>query len=266
MFLVSCKNFIVTCVRHIKSVDLFHQAAALAYTTMFALVPLLVIALLLLGVLPVFSGFRVDVEQYLLSHLVIESVDNIKQYLVTFIHQAHDLSVSGMGVLAISSLVLFFDIGSAFDKIWQVDKISKSYFSTMLSVVFFLFVPVFFACTIGFEYYLANFFHNINLSTAIVLNSYTFLVSAFIFSVFYKVIPSLKVKSIAAGFGGIIAAVLFILFRKVFVLYFEYFSNYKILYGALYAIPVFMLWLYLSWLIILLGAVVSYIFQKNYAS
>lgn len=266
MFIVSCKNFIVMCVRHIRSVDLFHQAAALAYTTMFSLVPLLVIALLLLGVLPVFSGFRVDVEQYFLSHLVIESVDNIRQYLGAFIYQAHDLSVSGMGVLAISSLVLFFEISSAFDKIWRADKVSKSYLSAILVVVFFLFVPLFFACALGFEYYLANFFHNINLSTAIILNSYTFFISVFVFSVFYKVIPSIKVKSIAAGFGGIIASLLFILFRKIFVLYFEYFSNYKILYGALYAIPVFMLWLYLSWLIILLGAVVSYIFQENYAN
>tara|TARA_B110000459_G_C16619295_1_gene500691 strand:- start:587 stop:1414 length:828 start_codon:yes stop_codon:yes gene_type:complete len=262
MFLASCKKFILRCVKHAKCVDLFNQAAALAYTTMFSLVPLIVIVLLLLGSLPVFSGFRVDVEQYLLSHLIIESVDSIKQYLVTFIYQAQSLSIGGLAVLAISALLLFFEIGGAFDKIWQVNKVRKGYLSTMLYVVFFLFVPVFFTCTIVFEYYIANFFHNINLITAIIINSYTFLVSALIFSIFYIVIPSVKVKVTSAGFGGLIAATLFILFRKVFVLYFSYFSNYKIIYGALYALPVFMLWLYLSWLIILFGAVVSYTAQS----
>jgi membrane protein len=263
MFLSSCKSFIIMCVNHVRSVDLFNQAAALAYTTMFSLVPLLVVALLLLGSLPVFSGFRVDVEQYLLSHLIIESVDSIKQYLVTFIHQAQSLSVGGIAVLGVSALLLFFEIGGSFDKIWQVDKVRKGYLSTMLYVVFFLFVPVFFTCTIIFEYYIANFFHNINWITTIILNSYTFLVSALMFSIFYKVIPSSNVKITAAGFGGIIAAILFILFRKAFVLYFGYFSNYKVLYGALYALPVFMLWLYVSWLIILFGAVVSYILQNR---
>lgn len=265
MFLSSYKNFITKCVRHIISVEVSHQAAALAYTTMLSLVPLLVIALFLLGSLPVFSGARMEVEQYLLSHLVVESAVSVKEYLVTFIHQAHDLSLCGIVILVFSSLLLFFEIGGAFNKIWQVDKVRKSYFSTLLAVVFFLLVPLFFALITVFEYYLANFMHNVNFSTAIVLNGYAFLVSAFMFSVFYKLIPGANVKNIASGLGGIVASALFILFRKVFVLYFSYFSNYKILYGALYAVPVFMLWLYLSWLIILLGAVVSYIFQENYA-
>jgi membrane protein len=79
----------------------------------------------------------------------------------------------------------------------------------------------------------------------------------------YKLRPNHYVPIQAAFFGGVVAAGFFVIFKKLFVWYFSYFTSYTILYGAVSILPIFMLWLYFSWFIILFGAVVSYVRYKR---
>ena len=96
------------CYKHSLDVEFRNQAAVLSYTTLFSLVPILVISFSIIDLLPGFNKFADQVKQFLLSHIAIDSVDQVSGYLDNFINQAHSLSTLGIVFLFISSILLFF--------------------------------------------------------------------------------------------------------------------------------------------------------------
>ena len=245
--------------KHFIRRDCLNKSAILAYTTMFSLVPILIVMLYVISTLPIMDEFSGKIEHFLLSNILIENQYDFQFYIKHFIEQARDLSTLGLLFLFISSFILFFNIVNAFDQICLVIKSKHSFIYTIFFMLFLLLFPLLILSVVLIEYYVINFFSD----TFWILNIYTFLISIVMFSVFYKIIPGCKVRFHSAIIGGVFSASLFVILRKIFVFYFSYVSNYTILYGAMAAIPVFMLWIYFSWAIILFGLCTSYIVENS---
>ena len=248
---------------HAIEVDCVGQAAILSYTTMFSIVPLLILAINLVNYVWGADQIGRAFEQFLLEHLVAVRADEAAGYFRQFITQADDLSTMGVLFLFVSGLLLFRGMEEALDKVWQVKKKRFGPWSTLLYIILFLSLPLMFAFGMWLEYYFGVSFPLVEDVGLVMPSLLTFCVAVPLFSLFYKMIPNHYVPVRSAIIGAVVASLFFVIFKKLFVWYFSYFTSYTILYGALSILPIFMLWLYFSWFIILFGAVVSYVHYKG---
>ncbi|MEE3003816.1 MAG: YhjD/YihY/BrkB family envelope integrity protein [Pseudomonadota bacterium] len=255
-------NLSVFCCVHAKKVDCMGRSAILSFTSMFSLVPILVLTMSFISLLPVLKVFSAQVENLLLSHISVFNADNLSFYIRGFIEKSSDLSSIGFLFLFISSFLLFLEIETAFDKIWQVKKIRHGLISSLLHSCLLLLLPVMFCLTIFLEYSLPAIFESLGFMDYISPAFWTFSMAILIFSSLYKIIPSCHVKTTYAIVSGIFSSILFVVLKHSLIIYFSMFNSYANLYGAFAALPIFMLWLYCSWLIILMGAVLSYALDK----
>ena len=242
------------CLLHAKKVDCLGQAAILSYTTMFSIVPLLFIITSILNVVVSSKDIRLQVETFMLSHLSVINSDLLVDYIRSFLLKAHELSPLGILFLLISGLFLFLEIESAFDKIWELKKSRYGWLSVLLYGATMTVIPVMFAVTIYLEVSLVN--------TIVPASVYVILLTITVFTAIFKVFPSCEVKLKSALFSAIVSSFMFVMVKHMFIFYFSTFNNYNILYGVFSALPIFMLWIYLSWLIILFGAVIAYVSSK----
>jgi len=196
-------------------------AAALAFTTLLSLVPLMTVGFAILAVFPAFDAWRDQVESLLYTNLIPATSDVVSSYLQEFSGQAGTLTGLGLSVLVILlviSLALTSYVGT-----WIIDDLIEKPGYASLWVLRAL--PVF-------------------------LEGLGFLMM-------YLIIPSREVRFRFALVGALIAVVLFELAKYGFVVFIGNFDTYQVIYGALWTIPVFLVWIYLSWLVTLLGACVS---------
>ena len=257
-FIKLYRNFLFCC-GHTRNVDCMGRAAILSFTSMFSLVPLLVLSVTLIDFLLGADLVGRKLEDFLLAHLSVINVDEVSNYMRTFIRQASDLSHIGFLFLFISSLLLFLEIETSFDMVWRVGKKRHGLVSTLVHSFLLILLPYLFGSIILLEYYLPFISSYFNLTGGFFSNFLAFPVAVCVFSLLYKVIPSCYVSIKSSFYGGVVAATLFGVFKKMFIFYFSYFTSYTVLYGALSVLPIFMLWLYFSWLIILFGAVVCFV-------
>lgn len=248
---------------HAISVDCVGQAAILSYTTMFAIVPLLVLIVSFVNYIWGIDEVGQAFEHFLLEHLVAVRAEEMATYFRRFINQADDLSSLGIAFLCASGFLLFHGVEGALDKVWEVKKRRFGPLSTLLYIGLFLCLPLMFVFGMWLEYYFGTTLQAVENVMWFMPSIITFLVAVPLFLVLYKLIPNHYVPIQAAFVGAVVAAIFFVIFKKLFVWYFSYFTSYTILYGTVSLLPTFMLWLYFSWLIILFGAVVSYVRFKR---
>lgn len=249
-------NFLKGCVIHAIKIDCLGRSAILSYTTIFALVPLLFIITSLLNIFVISELVKSKVEQLVLAHVGVINVDYITGSIKLFLEKAHALSPLGILFVFISGLLLFLEIESVFDRVWEVKENRHSYISILIYAALMLFLPLLLTCTVLFEYYFPFFSNPILTSFLLVLSS------IILFTIIYKFIPSCSVDIKCALIGAIVACIMNIGLKHVFIFYFSIFTSYNVIYGVFAALPIFMLWIYFSWLVIIFGAVITYENEK----
>lgn len=248
---------------HAMRVDCVGQAAILSYTTMFSIVPLLILIISFVNYVWGAEEIGRAFERFLLEHLIAVRAEETAAYFRHFITQADGLSTMGIAFLFMSGFLLFHGMEDSLDKVWEVKKKRFGPFSTLLYITLFLCLPLMFVLGMWLEYYFGSTLQVVENTMSFMPSIITFLVAVPLFMVLYKFTPNHHVPMQAAFVGAVIAALLFVIFKKLFVWYFSYFTSYTVLYGAVSILPIFMLWLYFSWFIILFGAVVSYVRYKS---
>lgn len=237
---------------------LFQAAAALAYTTLFALVPL---AMVVFGVLSAFTAFREWSDQlrdYVFANFVPGAAENLKDTLDIFLKNTGKLTALGVVALMISLLITLNSIEATFNRIWRVSsarpKLSRflvywtvltlgalmAAASLALSARFYA-LPVF-ATTGG------RLLQNLSLSLAPVL------IELVAITAIYRVVPHRTIKWRYAVAGALLATLLLELIKWGLGIYLGSFNAYQKIYGALAAAPILLLWIYLCWVAVLLGA------------
>ena len=262
------KSFSSEACRRFNQDCCFSTAASLSFTTLLALVPLVTVIFSMLSLFPVFGEWSSDIEAFLFENFVPAASEAVKGYILEFSDKAAKLTAVGLVFLLLSSLLLLATIEDAFNEIWKIRKgrdwflrlmvywsvltlgplllaISLSMSSALLSMSVFSEQPV----VVGF--------------TQLLLKYLPILFELCAFMLFYQVIPNLKIRVRDSFMGGIVATVLFEALKLGFGIYLLNFNSYQRVYGALATIPIFFLWIYLCWLVLLVGALVAAILREK---
>ncbi|NIE82794.1 MULTISPECIES: YihY family inner membrane protein [unclassified Burkholderia] len=239
-------------------------AGSLTFTTILAVVPLVTVAFALFTAFPMFSSFQSSLQGFLADHLMPAQINNqIFKYLNQFSAKAKGLTTAGLIVLVVTSVMTMMTIESAFNVIWRVRK-SRPFAQRVLAYwAFITLAPLLFGISLSISSYL--FTKSLAIAgTPAATTSVEWLLTAaslpltvLAFTLLYVYLPNCTVAWRDAVVGGICAAIAFELAKRGFGYYVRRIPTYTAVYGAFAAVPLFLLWMYLSWLITLAGAMVA---------
>jgi len=235
------------------------NAAALTYTTLFAVVPMMTVTYSMLAAIPSFQGAGAQLEVLLFDNFVPSSGESIRSYLTGFAAQARTLTAVGVGFLVVTSFLMLKSIEAAFNRIWQVDRPRKGLPSFLLYWAVLSLGPL----LLGLGFVLTSYVASLPLVSGAtevlggrqrLLSLLPFLSSSAAFTLLYAAVPNCPVPLRHALVGGTLVALLFEAAKRSFALFVTHFPSYELIYGAFAAVPLFLAWIYISWMILLLGA------------
>ncbi len=244
---------------HLVEVNSIQSAAALAYTTLLSLVPLIAVSLSIFAAFPAFDGLSEQMQQFVFNNFVPAAGQVIQQNLNTFAEKAKQLTSVGIVVLLVTAIMMMATIEKSFNSIWQV-SVNKS---LLKRFVIYWSVLTLGPLMMGGGMAMTSYIISLPLFTESatrfgILRFVPFLLEVFTFTLLYLVVPNAKVKVSQALIGGLLAALLFELAKFCFTWYISHFPTYETIYGALATVPIFLIWVYLSWLVALIGAGFTY--------
>ena len=236
----------------------FETAGALAYTTLFALVPFSVVVFGILSAFPVFDTWSAQLTNFIFSNFVPSSARVVEDYLRDFAASASKLTATGIGALLVSLLLTMWSIESTFNRVWRVPTprprlMRFLVYWTLLTLGSLLAVASLAVTSYLFSLPVLSGVEQLDWSQRL-LGYLPNLVELAVFSLAYWLIPHRSVPFRYALAGGLFATVLFELTKRGFAAYLLGVPTYDQLYGALAVAPIFMIWIYLSWIVVLLGA------------
>lgn len=244
-----------------------NRAAALSFTSLLSLAPLMAVSFTMLHLFPVFSGLSQKMQAFIFNNFVTTSAQIIQAHLQQFIEQAHHLSLTGFLILVVTAVLMMINVEQSFNAIWRVREQRRRVPAFLLYWAILTFLPTLLGIGILISSYIVAlplFFSVHSFFLATTLLKYVPIVLAFVvFTLLYAAVPNCKVPMTGALLGGIVAAILFEFAKYGFALYITRFPTYALLYGAFAAIPIFLIWVYLSWLVVLFGAVVSHVWASG---
>jgi membrane protein len=247
------------------------RAAALAFTSLLSLVPLMTVSITVLAAFPIFKQLSGQIQTFIFENFVATSAQVIQQQVLQFASHAMNLSASGVFFLVVSSILMIFNMEQAFNVIWRVRRSRKGLPALMMYWGLMTLLPISIGVVFAIGSYLISmpFIEGTTESLSgrqLLLTIFPYLLTFVAFSVLYITLPNCKVLVRHAMAGGAVATVLFESAKYGFGLYASRFSAYELLYGTLAVIPIFLLWVYFSWLIILFGAVVAHVLSGDNSS
>ena len=238
------------------------NAAALTFVSLFAFVPLLTVTLSIASALPAAGDIEAKLSDFLLQFLLPESSTQVVQYLSTFIDQARSLTVFGVGILLVTAVLMLRNIEKALNDIWRNRANRRPLQSFLLYWAVLSFGPAAIGLGLGVRAYLfaaTNDWGGIQLFGlgSILVGLLPFAISTIGLTALYAVVPNCQVPFRHALIGGVFAATTFTVARMVFTAVMAE-SSYALVYGAFAAVPLFLLWIYVTWIIVLAGAVLAH--------
>lgn len=237
-------------------------AGALAFTTVFALVPLTAAALGVLAMFPAFLEWRDRLTGWIFRNFVPAAGDVVQSHVTEFAANASKATTIGVLVLVFSAIALMMSIEDAFNRIWRVKTHRAPISRFVIYWTALSLGPLLLVSAIAVSSYLfALPFIDAAASQfslkARVLSILPFLIIWVTLITAYMVIPNRNVRLRHALVGGLIAAAMFELCKRGFGWYAGSLANYQQVYGAMSMVPIFFFWVYLSWIVVLLGASIT---------
>ena len=247
--------------RRLEEERLPQVAGSLTFNTVLALVPILTIAFAIFTTFPIFETFRTSLQAYFIQSLIPHSISStILDYLGMFASKASRMSAVGAIALLVTVALTMDLIDRTFNDIWRV----KTKRSLIKRIMAYWSIVTLGPLLIGVSITVTS--QVLHASDWVVMN-FPFLTAFFYtcvsvaattaaFTLLYTIIPNRFVDWRDAAWGGLIAALVFEIAKRVFAIFVSHFSSYTMIYGALAAIPIFLIWIYVSWLIILVCGVI----------
>lgn len=233
-------------------------AGSLAFTTLLALAPLFAIVVALLSRAPFFEQVLVQIKVFLLLNLAPEIAGRIiTVYMEQFAANAVRLTALGIGVLVVSALVTFLTVDRSIHAIWREERSRPLWVSILGWGTLLVVSPILIAVSVTVTTYLMSLSAQVNPSErahGVLLQVIPGSVSAIAFYLLYRLVPHGQVKRSHALVGALFACVLFEVAKEGFAIYVANVPGLNVLYGAFVAMPFFLVWIYVSWVVVLLGA------------
>lgn len=233
-------------------------AGHLTYVSLLSLVPLIVVMFTIFSAFPVFEQLQRNIEDALIANLLPTSGEQLKQYIDEFVANASRMTTVGIGFLFVVAVMLISAIDNTLNSIWR--DTSQRRFIVSLAIYWMILTlgPVLIGSGLAATSYLISLTQfaeeYVSGVRSFMLWFVPVVTSFFAFVLLYQLVPNRTVKFRYAAFGAVIAAILFELSKQVFSLYITYFPTYQAIYGALATVPILLIWIYLSWNIVLVGA------------
>lgn len=238
-----------------------NQAAGyLTYSTMLALVPLIMVVFSIFSAFPVFNEVTGELKQFIFDNFAPNASNMVGEYIDQFVDNSKQMSAVGIVSLIVVALMLINTIDRTLNSIWQDSSIRSTLFSFAIYWLILTLGPIIIATSIGISSYvtaLARDFlqSDMGLPFGLKLLSFIpFMLTWFIFTLIYSVVPNKKVSIKHSAAGALVAAIFFTLGKQAFTWYITNFPSYQLIYGAMATLPIMLLWIQLSWIAILLGA------------
>lgn len=240
----------------------FETAGALSYTTLFALVPLMAAVFGILAALPAFAGMSARLQDFVFSNFVPAAGRAVQHYLMQFAGNASRLTTLGVIVFLLSALMMMASIEERFNRIWRV-AVRRSAVSRFLMYWAALTLgPLLIVAGLAVTSYLTAvpLIGPVGTDWSLIRRVWAllpFLVTWVGLFALYMLVPNRRVPWRHAASGALLSTVLFEFAKWAFTAYVSNVPSYQQIYGQLAVIPIFLIWIYLSWAIVLLGASIT---------
>ena len=237
-------------------------AGSLTFTTLISLVPLATVMLALFTAFPMFSRFQASLQQYFLQGLVPDSIARpVLQALTQFAGQASKLGSASLIVLGLTALALMFTIDRTLNGIWRVPKPRPLAQRVLVYWAALTLGPLVLGASLTVASYALGASRGVVVglpgAVGLLLGAIEFGLLALGMAGLFRFVPNTHVRGTHALAGGLFVAVGLELAKRCLGWYIDLMPTYSVLYGAFATVPILLLWVYLAWVIVLLGAVVA---------
>lgn len=250
--------------RHFQADECQQKAASLTYTTLLSLVPILTVVLVIFSSVPALESVRDQMQAAIYNNVMPSSGEQINQHIQSFTEKSSKLGIGGVIGLFVTAILTLMTIEQAFNKIWRVQERSGGTSSIIRYWMMITLGPIVLGVLFGASSAIQSlsFLNQKIAGYGIDWGIWAYLVSFGLsilgFFGMYWLIPKAHVPIKNAAIAGLVIAVLFETLKQVFGTLMADFTSYEAIYGAFAALPIFLLWIYLSWNLILLGVEISY--------
>ncbi len=259
---VQLRDFLVLVAERFRRHGALQNAAGLTYTTLLSLVPLMAVTLAVFSAFPVADRMYLLIQDFVFQNFVPTSGELLQQHLSEFSAKASRLTGTGAAFLVVVALMMMAEIDRSLNAIWEV-RTKRSLASKFLIYWAVLSLG---PLLIGASVLVTSYIISLPILTEAASTGFgrnllgltPVAASALAFTMMYLIVPNRRVRAGHALIGGVFAAVLFEVAKRAFGIYITQFPTYEAIYGALASIPIFLVWLYLSWVVVLLGAEVTH--------
>ncbi|OGS92654.1 MAG: ribonuclease BN [Gallionellales bacterium GWA2_59_43] len=237
-------------------------AGSLTFTTLLSLVPLFTIALTLFSAFPVFEDYSSQIKRFLIGNLMPDMATKvITHYMTQFTESAMRLTALGIGLLAVAAMFLLLTIEHAFNTIWRVTVPRPLFKRLIIHWAALTLAPLLVGASLALTSWLVGlsmgYVRHVPVFGVGVLKLLPVMLTWLAFAMLFHFVPNRHVPRSHAMIGALVAAFAFEAMNQAFGYYVSHFPTYKLVYGAFASVPIFLMWIYLSWLSILIGAVIA---------
>lgn len=237
-------------------------AGSLTFTTLISLVPLLTVMLALFTAFPMFSSFQSALEQYFLKSLIPPNIAKpVLAALTQFASKANRVGTVGLVVLGVTALMLMLTIDRTLNAIWRVQRPRPIAQRVLVYWAALTLGPLLLGASLTLTSYAISagqgLVNKLPQSMSVLLNSVDMLVLGAAMAGLFHYVPNTHVRWRHALMGGAFVAIAFALAKSGLAWYVKQVPTYSTLYGAFATVPIFLIWIYLGWAIVLLGAILA---------
>lgn len=261
-------EFPVAVITKFRTDRLPRHASALSFSSLLALAPMMAIGFAMLSVFSGFDKLGTQLEEFIYRFIDPAGAAGVRDYINQFATEAGRLTLIGLLFFFLTALLLFFTVEESFNDIWGIEEGRSLSQRLMVYWTLVTLGPVLMGISLSISTYLitSTLLQEIGLGTQVQnfgLSTLPLIFQLFAFALLYWVMPNVKVSLWHGLAGAFVATILFELTKRLFGVYILNFNSYEVVYGALATLPIFLIWIYLSWVVALIGAEVVAVLQQR---
>lgn len=239
-------------------------AASLSYTCLLSLVPLMAISFAIFAAFPAFEGVQDQLQSYVFENFVPAAGEAVSEYLKSFTEKTGGMTTIGIVGLGVTAVMLLATIEDALNRIFRVRDKRHIVSRLLMFWAVLTLGPLLMGASLSLSTYFYALTEWVDVGELSGLNISSFLgvvlpnlMVIFALTFFYIFVPNRTISWRHGLIGGAVAGILFAILKKLFGLYVSSFPSYQAIYGVLATIPIFLIWMYLAWSVVLMGALLT---------
>jgi membrane protein len=253
-------EFLRALVRRFREERALQTAGSLTFTTLLSLAPLLALALAVATAFPAFEKAIATLQAFVLQNALPDTpgVQRFMEQISSFSRNVGRLTAIGLGFFTVTAVMLMLTIDNTLNRIFRVQRGRTLLQNVLMYWAVLTLGPLLIGGSLSITSYLVGASLGVlDLDGALnpLLRALPFVLTCAALILLYGVVPARRVEWKHAVIGGILAGIGFELAKRGFALYLSRVPTFRLVYGAFATLPVFLLWLYLSWVVVLCGAI-----------